>query len=115
MLCLFLQMPKGSKLEYSNCRPILLLSNLDKIIETFMHKRLMEFLNEEKIISCKQNEFFKGFSTAHVIINLIDNVESAIYNKQFVCGVFIDLQKAFDIVDHNIFYLKKYSTMVSEE
>ena len=67
-----------------------------------MHKRLMEFLNEEKIISCKQNEFFKGFSTAHVIINLIDNVESAIYNKQFVCGVFIDLQKAFDIVDHNI-------------
>ena len=108
-------MPKGSKLEYSNCRPILLLSNLDKIIETFMRKRLMEFLNEEKIISCKQNEFFKGFSTAHVIINLIDNVESAIYNKQFVCGVFIDLQKAFDIVDHNIFYLKKYSTMVSEE
>ena len=79
-----------------------------------MHKRLMEFLNEEKIISCKQNEFFKGFSTAHVIINLIDNVESAIYNKQFVCGVFIDLQKAFDIVI-TTFYLKKYSTMVSEE
>ena len=36
---------KGSKLECSNHRPMSLLSNLDKIIEKLMHKRLMEFLN----------------------------------------------------------------------
>ena len=79
-----------------------------------MHKRLVEFLNEQKIIYCKQCGFCKGFSTAHAIINLIDNIESAIDNKQFICGVFIDLQKAFDRDDHKI-YLKKYNTMVSEE
>ena len=67
-----------------------------------MHKRLMEFLNEQKIIYCKQYRFRKGFSTAHAIINLTDNLESSTDNKQFVCGVFIDLQKAFDTVDHNI-------------
>ena len=81
---------KGSKLEYSNYRPISLHSNLAKIIEKLMHK---------KIICCKQYVFCKGFSTACAIINLIDNIASAIDNKQFVCGVFIDLQKAFDTVD----------------
>ena len=53
-----------------------------------MHKRLMKFLNEQKIIYFKQYGFCKGFSTAHAIISLIDNTESAIHNTQFVCGVF---------------------------
>ena len=69
------------KLECSNYRPILLLSNLDRIIEKVLHKRLIEFLNEQKIIYCKQYGFCKGFSTAHAIINLIDNIESAIDNE----------------------------------
>ena len=59
-----------------------------------MHKRLMELLNEQKILYYKQYGFRKGFSTANAIINLIDDIESV--------GVFIDLQKAFDTVDHNI-------------
>ena len=62
----------------------------------------MKFLNEQKILYCKQYGFRKGFSTAHAIISLIGNTESAIHNTQFVCGVFIYLQKAFDTVDHNI-------------
>ena len=51
----------------------------------------MEFLNEQKI---------KGFSTAHAIVSWTDNIESAIDNKQFVSGVFIDLQKAFSVVQN---------------
>ena len=61
----------------------------------------MEFFNKKKLY-CKQYGFRKGFSTALVITNLTDDIESAIDNKQFVCGVVIDLQKAFDTVDHNI-------------
>ena len=105
---------RGSKLECSDYRPISLLSNLDKIIEKLMHKRLMEFLNEQKVLYCKQYGFRKSFSTAHAIINLIDNIKSAIDNIKFVYGVFIDLQKALDTVDHNIL-LEKIQTMVSEE
>ena len=67
-----------------------------------MQKRLMESFNEQKILYYEQYGFRKVFSTAHAIINLIDNNESATDNKQFVCGVFIDLQRAFDTVDHNI-------------
>ena len=70
------------KLECSNYRPILLLSNLDRIIEKVLHKRLIEFLNEQKIIYCKQYGFWKGLrKAAHAIINLIDNIESVIDNE----------------------------------
>ena len=56
----------------------------------------------KKILYYKQYGFRKDFSTAHTIVNLIDNRESAIDNKQFVCEVFIDLKKAFNTVDHNV-------------
>ena len=94
---------KGSKLECANYRPISLLSNLDKIIEKLMHKRLMGFLNDQKVLYKKQFGFQKIFSTAHAVISLIENIEKAIDNKRFVCGVFVDLQKAFDALDHNCF------------
>ena len=86
MLAMF---SKGSKLECSDYRPISLLSNLDKIIEKLIHNTSVEFLNEQKIVYCKEYGFRNDFSTYHAIINLIDNVESAIDNKQFVCGVFL--------------------------
>ena len=52
--------------------------NLDKIIEKLMHKRLTEFLNEQKILYCKQYGFHKGFSTPHAIINLINLMDNLI-------------------------------------
>ena len=85
---------------------ISLLTILDKIIEKLMHKREMKFLNKEKILYYKPYGFHKGLSATHAIINLIDYIKSAIDNKQLICGVFIDLQKAFDIADHNVL-LKK--------
>ena len=41
----------------------------------------MEFLNEQKILHCKQYGFHKGFPTTHAITSLIDNIESAIDNR----------------------------------
>ena len=37
-----------------------------------------------------------------------DNIECAIDNKQFVCGVFIDFQQAFDTADHKILFKKQH-------
>ena len=51
----------GSKLECANYRPILPLLNLGKIIEKLMHKRLMGFLNGQKILNEKQFGFQKKF------------------------------------------------------
>ena len=52
---------KGSKLEVANYRPITLQSNLDKIIEKLTHKRLMQFLNDQKVLCKKQFELKKKF------------------------------------------------------
>ena len=62
----------------------------------------MGFLNDQKFLF-KNNLYFKKiFFTSHVVISLIENIENAIDNKLFLCGVSVDLQKAFNIVDHNI-------------
>ena len=97
---------KDSKLECSNYRPISLLSNIDKILEKLMHNRLMKFLTEQKTLYLKQFGFRKNFSTAHPIINLIESIENAFDQNKFACGIFIELKKAFDTVDHEIL-LKK--------
>ena len=49
---------KCSKLECTNYRPITLLSDLDKIIEKLMHKRLMGFLNDRKVLYKKNLDFY---------------------------------------------------------
>ena len=48
----------------------------------------------------------KNFSTAHAIINLIDSIENAIDQNKFAWGAFIDLKKAVDTVDNEIFFKK---------
>ena len=84
---------KGSKLECANYRPIIPLSNLDKIIEKIVHKRLKGFLNDQKVLYKKQFGFQKNFFTAHSVISLIENIEKAIDNKIFVLGVLLTCKK----------------------
>ena len=79
---------------------------MDKIIEKLIFNRIIQFLEHNKIIYCKQFGFRKDFSTAHAIITLIENVQSALDNNKFACGIFIDLEKACDTVDHNILLSK---------
>ena len=99
---------KDSRLEVSNCRPISLLSNIDQIFEKLMHSRLIEFLEERQIPHYKQFGFRKGFSTNHAILNLLEIIEKALDDEQIACGIFIDLEKAFDTVSHNILLEKLY-------
>ena len=93
---------KGSNLECCNYRPISLLSNIDKIVEKIMHKRLYCFFTKYKIIYNLQFGFRSGHSTTHALIYLTEQVRKALDSNCFSCGVFVDLQKAFDTVDHEI-------------
>ena len=93
---------KGSNQDYNNYRPISLLSNVDKIFEKLAHCRLVSFLDKYDAIYQKQFGFRKQHSTAHTLISLTEEIRRALDKGQFSCGVFIDLQKAFDTVDHTI-------------
>ena len=90
---------KDSPLECSNYRPISLLSNIDKIFEKLMYSRVIKFLE-------KSNCIYPLHSTNDTLINITENIRSALDNGKFACGIFVDLQKAFDTVDHAIL-LKK--------
>ena len=97
---------KGSDLDFSNYRPISLLSNINKIIEKIMHGRLYSFLEQHKCIYELQFGFRTKHSTSHALIDLIEDIRKGIDDNNFSVGVFIDLQKAFDTVDHKILLSK---------
>ena len=85
---------KDSKLDCRNYRPISLLSNIEKILEKLMYKRVYQFLTENNIIYDLQFGFRKNFSTAHALINLTENIRQALDEGYIVCGIFVDLQKS---------------------
>ena len=97
---------KESKLLCSNYRPISLLSNIDKIIEKVMYSRVYEFLNINNLIYPLQFGFRQYHSTSHALLHLTEKIMNSLDNGLLACGIFVDLQKAFDTVDHNIL-LKK--------
>ena len=93
---------KGDKNIVDNYRPISLLSNVGKIFEKLMYTRLYEFLDKKSKFYKNQYGFRKKYNTHHALIQITEKIRSAIDNNNFSCGVFVDLQKAFDTVEHTI-------------
>ena len=93
---------KGCNLDFSNYRPISLLSNINRIIEKLMHEKLYSFLEKHKCIYELQFGFRTGHSTNHALTDLTEAIRKSIDENSYAIGVFIDLQKAFDTVDHEI-------------
>jgi len=92
----------GDRLSPDNYRPISLLPNFSKIMEKVVSNRLVEFLDEHKIISNCQFGFRKGHSTIHPLMLFMNNLTTALNKKQFSIAIFCDLRKAFDTVNHTI-------------
>ena len=97
---------KGSRLLISNYRPISLLSNLNKIFEKILHKRMFTYLDKYNLLYDLQFGFRAKYSTSHALIHMTEKIRQALDAGKVTCGIFIDLQKAFDTVNHNIL-LKK--------
>lgn len=101
---------KGSKCDVNNYRPISLLSCLSKVFERIFNDRLQNFLFSNKIISPQQFGFIKNKNTADAMICLISSIVESLDIGRPTVGMFFDLTKAFDMVDHNIL-LDKLSIM----
>ena len=97
---------KGDEMLFSNYRPISLLSNINKNFEKLVYSRLYSFLNLHNCIYDLQFGFRANHSTNNALFSLTELIRNALDNGNFACGIFIDLQKAFDTVDHQIL-LKK--------
>ena len=71
-----------------------------------MYKKVYQFLTENNIIYDLQFGFRQNFSTGHALINLTENIGQALDEEYIGCGIFVDLQKTFDTVDHKILLAK---------
>ena len=67
-----------------------------------MHSRLIEFLGERQILYYKQCGLQKDFLTNHAILNLLIIIQKALDDGQIACRIFIDLEKTFETVSHDI-------------
>ena len=97
---------KQSKLVYSNYHPISLLSNLEKILEKLMYSRIFKFLIDNNSIYPLQLGFRQKFSTTHALVSHIKDIRKNLDEQNIGCGIFVDLQKAFDTVKHDILSAK---------
>jgi hypothetical protein len=86
----------------TNYRPISLLTSFSKIFEKVIYKRLDNHMISNNILAKEHYGFRSNTSTEKAIYQLTNNILKALDNKYLVGGIFCDLTKAFDCVDHDI-------------
>ena len=93
---------KDNPLLCDNYRPISLLPVYSKILEKLIYIRMYQFLDSNNLFYERQFGFRSKYMTNHALISTTEWIKSYIDKGNFVGGIFIDLQKAFDTVNHDI-------------
>ena len=100
----------GEKSIFGNYRPISILPYISKVLEKIIHRRTMTYLHDAAILNDNQFGFQKSKSTYMPLLLLQENITKSLEDGHFTCGIYLDLKKAFDTVDHSILMrkLEKY-------
>ena len=97
---------KGDKQDCTNYRPIAILSTFSKIFEKIFLIRILNFLNKHDILFHNQFGFRKNKSTLNAMFCFIHKIVKALDRKLSALSIFIDLTKAFDLVNHALLLTK---------
>ena len=91
---------RGDRFIPANNRPVSLLSNLGKIQERIVFKRLYNHLHSNNLLFNYQSGFRSGHSTNFQLIDIFHHICQSFDEKQYSCMIFCDMSKAFDKVWH---------------
>ena len=97
---------KGNTDDISNYRPISILSSFSKILERLVFNRLYTFLTKHNLLHASQYGFRKHFSTEDAMLELQNRILKDLQNNHHTAGIFMDMSKAFDTIDHDILLQK---------
>lgn len=92
----------GDQSLFTNYRTISIFPSFSKFFKRVIYNRLINYSNKLESLTNSQYGFRKGHSTTLALIDLYDKISSSIDRREFSIGVFLDLSKAFDTVDHSI-------------
>ena len=101
---------KGTRTEAGNYRGIFLVSNIAKLIDKLVHKRLQIFLETYNLISKDQHGFTQGKSTTTSTADLLHEIVSGFAAGNISLVIFVDFTKAFDSCCHSLL-LSKLETL----
>ena len=93
---------KGDKYCMSNYRPVCSLSPFSKIFERILYNRMLDFIGKNNIFSDSQYGFRKKKSAETALLDFTNYTYGGLTAKQNVGSIFMDLSKAFDVIDHSI-------------
>lgn len=100
---------KGERNSTCNYRPISILPIFSKVFERCIADRILHYASKFSLFSKSQYGFLKDLSTYHALVSFTEKVYKSLDDKEHTIGVFIDLSKAFDTVQHKIMLDKLFS------